>query len=74
MIPENRDFVHRRLRELVLDLEKQKEALNKDSESRLKVLDYLSKKKTPHQHVISSDTDTQLDLLTQDTDRTYKII
>lgn len=38
------------------------------------MLDYLSKKKTPHQNVVETDTDTQLDLLVQDTDRTYKII
>lgn len=58
MIPENWDFVHRRLKELVLDLDKKKEELNKDTEAWLKMLDYLSKKKTPHQHVVASDTDT----------------
>lgn len=48
LLPENRDFVHWKLKELVLDMESKKNDLNKDTETRVKVLEYLSKKKSPY--------------------------
>jgi len=36
------------MKELILDMESKKEALNKDTEAWLKVIEYLSKKKKVH--------------------------
>lgn len=49
-------------------MESKKNDLNKDTETRVKVLEYLSKKKSPYQTVTADNVDTQIDILIQETD------
>ena len=75
-LPENREHVHRKLKNLVSDMDFKKEDLNRDSEARIKVIEWVLSRKeneSPSRSKSYGYRD-RLERLVDEVDSTYKLI